>query len=686
MFKKRCNMLICSQCEFENPKANKFCQNCGVSLLYKVCCQCQRDIPIDAETCSACGALNHTVLWAIVSQKLSGEILSQSGLDLVASNVINTLEQLEIENLSDLFTKDREEAELLQLKVNENSTLKRYVVKENTTKQLKVVHHGSDGILFEGKIIDRYPQQKSHLATLQKQQMDLFAELTQEINNSYLSVNQYWNLVGLPTHALPYLILEKYTPTVPQIYDAWQQQDQGVVLLPDRSQWKLLTELWTQQRLPPLQIVWFLDEMAKLWSPLQQISCAQSLLIGDNLRIDEDLTFCLQQLYMDRDRSPTLKNLAQTWQVCFTQSSLNNLDNLNNLLDRVIFGEILEIEQLRSELHNLSFDDDRTETFDNYTGISVNNPQTESEPIEFDNNLEAVEQTFFDENEEIYSSEFEEQATAAIPMELRSITDASYTDIGTKRDHNEDFFEVETVVTKVENNNGSTLNVCGLYIICDGMGGHAAGEVASAMAVENLQQYFKIHWQEELPDRGTIEKGILLANEALYQTNIDNSSSGSGRMGTTLVMALLQDTQLAIAHVGDSRIYRLTRKQGLEQLTLDHEVGQREINRGVEPEIAYGRPDAYQLTQALGPRESDYVRPEIQFMEITEDCLLLLCSDGLSDNKLIEQNWSQYLEPLISSSSNLQEGLFQLIEFANEHNGHDNITAILVRIKLKPNF
>ena len=223
-------------------------------------------------------------------------------------------------------------------------------------------------------------------------------------------------------------------------------------------------------------------------------------------------------------------------------------------------------------------------------------------------------------------------------------------------------------------------------MVCDGMGGHAAGEVASAMAVENLQTYFQTHWRSQLPDSKTIERGILLANEALYQTNINNSRSGSGRMGTTLVMALVQNTQLAIAHVGDSRIYRLSRKQGLEQLTLDHEVGQREINRGVEPEIAYGRPDAYQLTQALGPRENKYVRPEIQFIEITEDCLILLCSDGLSDYEFIEQNWSQYLKPLIKSEADLQSGLFEFVELANQHNGHDNITAVLLRIKLKPNF
>ncbi|MGL4881016.1 MAG: serine/threonine phosphatase, partial [Waterburya sp.] len=118
----------------------------------------------------------------------------------------------------------------------------------------------------------------------------------------------------------------------------------------------------------------------------------------------------------------------------------------------------------------------------------------------------------------------------------------------------------------------------------------------------------------------------------------------------------------------------------------DHEVGQREINRGVEPDIAYGRPDAYQLTQALGPRESNYVRPDIQFLEVTEDCLLLLCSDGLSDNDLLENHWEEYLEPLISSGSDLQAGLFKLINLANEYNGHDNITAILVKIKLMADF
>ena len=206
------------------------------------------------------------------------------------------------------------------------------------------------------------------------------------------------------------------------------------------------------------------------------------------------------------------------------------------------------------------------------------------------------------------------------------------------------------------------------------------------MAVETLQSYFYTYWQDTLPNQDLIKEGILLANRTIYQTNINNECSGNSMMGTTLVMALLQDRNLAIAHVGDSRIYRVTRSRGLEQLTEDHEVGQREINRGIEPEIAYGRPDAYQLTQALGPRDNKYIRPSVEFFDIQEDCLLLLCSDGLSDNSLLEKHWEIYLKPLISSSADLQSGLFKLIDFADRYNGHDNITGILLRIKLQPNF
>lgn len=690
-------MFICPQCEFKNPLGNKFCQNCGVSLIYKVCYQCQRQIPLEVEICSGCGAANYKELWAIISQAKTEERTKSQSKSFKShsqsdrSSSIGERQHLEIESLADLFVDSQHPTnKTLLIQADKEPIFHRYKFEQFVSKrQLETKDHKTiNRKLLQGRVIDRYPRSSSHLATLQQQQIEVFAELNHSLNDSYLAVSEYWNLVGLPTHALPYLLLEKYVPTVPKLYDAWVQQDEAVVLLPDRSRWERITQFWSRQNPSPPQIVWFLEKMIELWQPLQQISCASSLAIIDNLRIDEDEAFGVQQLYID-DEPLTLKDLARTWQTCFAESNLSNTESLKKLLDRIISGEIIEVEHLKQELHDFSTVELEIESPDLYPNFfTMNISPSDPEITKSEFTSETSESEFFDELDEsiMYTSEFEDQATVTIPMRVKSITDACCTDIGTQRDHNEDFFGITARIEKTANNTDNFLSVRGLYLVCDGMGGHAAGEVASAMAVENLQTYFQTHWHSVLPDRDTIEAGILATNKALYETNINNSRSGSGRMGTTLVMALLQETQLAIAHVGDSRIYRVSRQEGLEQLTRDHEVGQREINRGVEPEIAYGRPDAYQLTQALGPRNNNFVRPEIQFREITDDCLILLCSDGLSDNQFIEQNWCEHLKPLISASADLHQGLFDFVNLANEHNGHDNITAVLLRIKLKPDL
>ena len=152
------------------------------------------------------------------------------------------------------------------------------------------------------------------------------------------------------------------------------------------------------------------------------------------------------------------------------------------------------------------------------------------------------------------------------------------------------------------------------------MGGHSGGEVASCLAVTTLRDYFAEHWQDDLPDDEVIKAGILQANQAIFDENESEARSGSARMGTTLVIVLVADQQVVAAHVGDSRLYCLNR-QGLTQVTVDHEVGQREINRGVEPAIAYARPDAYQLTQALGPRSNQEVMPSITRLTVSQDTL-----------------------------------------------------------------
>ncbi|WLT38697.1 serine/threonine phosphatase [Synechocystis sp. B12] len=255
---------------------------------------------------------------------------------------------------------------------------------------------------------------------------------------------------------------------------------------------------------------------------------------------------------------------------------------------------------------------------------------------------------------------------------------------GGHRQHNEDFFGITTSVETHRNNHGKTIKAQGVYVVCDGMGGHAAGEVASQMGVKTLLEYFQIVMANRLPDKNTITEGINLANQKIYEVNQSNASSGSGRMGTTLVMMLVKDTTMAIAHVGDSRIYRVTRKNGLEQLTVDHEVGQQAILNGLDPTLAYARPDAYQLTQALGPHSSSYLQPDVAIFEIEEDCLILLCSDGISDNDFVEEHWQELLLPYVSSSQDVDRDLRKLMEAANEYNGHDNLTGVLVRLKVRP--
>lgn len=96
--------------------------------------------------------------------------------------------------------------------------------------------------------------------------------------------------------------------------------------------------------------------------------------------------------------------------------------------------------------------------------------------------------------------------------------------------------------------------------------------------------------------------------------------------------------------------------------------------------------DAYQLTQALGPRDEHSINPDVDFFEINEDTLFILASDGLSDNDLLEIHWQTHLKPLLGSGTNLESGVIDLIDLANQYNGHDNITAILIRAKVRPNL
>ncbi|MCU0544950.1 MAG: serine/threonine phosphatase [Oscillatoriaceae cyanobacterium Prado104] len=466
--------------------------------------------------------------------------------------------------------------------------------------------------------------------------------------------------------AEPYLALRwEYSHNLPVIHDSWSDDQQSVLLLEDCSQWPSLVERWSQPQTSAQQILYWLHEMTELWAALEPWCCRQSLLELDNLRVDPDSSFSLTSLRLQRlypepaDSCLQLVNLGRLWQTIFNLADRTQFGALLGLLQEMYRGDIRTIDELRARL--------------------------ETVPLELQPALPPVSSpTRFQLGTVDESVPEAEVLTLPMPLQVYRLEDAGLTDVGLQRDHNEDFFSIWTQVNKLETSFGRTFQNKGLYILCDGMGGHEGGEIASQLAAETLKEFFQNSWDDRLPPADTIREGVLLANKAIFEINQKDRRSGSARMGTTLVAVLVQDTKVAVAHVGDSRLYRLRKGKTLEKITSDHEVGQREIKRGIDPETAYSRPDAYQLTQALGPRDSNFIKPDLQFLDLCEDTLLVLASDGLTDNDLLETYWQTDLEPLFHPQADLEQGVADLIELGNKRNGHDNITVIVIRAQVGP--
>ena len=486
-----------------------------------------------------------------------------------------------------------------------------------------------------------------------------------------------------------------------------EESDRPALFLEDRSDWKQAIDLWRDGPMPSQHIIFMFHEMLDLWETLESLHCRQSLLELNNLVLDEDQILCLRRLYLEPNPDDiNLKQLGKLWQHLFRQSEITQVGSLMSLLQEMDSEKVTSLEQVRDRLEEIQ----ASESGDGFADCDEEETVgQDTVPLPFDDGLPEIE---LDQTQPIdyqaagfpmvasaasaasavSSTHFEDMPTVVLPMQLFSLDYAGVTDKGMQRDRNEDSFLIHTKLERIEDKTGRTLHAKGLYVLCDGMGGHDGGEQASAIGVQTLKEYFQTHWfdlpesEERLPSTDIIEEGILLANQAIYAVNQSQNRSGNARMGTTLVLVLVQDVHVAIAHVGDSRLYMFSRKQGLTLLTQDHDVAQREIKRGLEPDLAFARPDAYQLTQALGPRNDEFVKPDIYCFELNQDSLLLLSSDGLTDNDLVEEYVGSHIEPLMSSRVNLERGASDLIDLANEHNGHDNITVVLIRAKVRPNL
>ena len=256
-------------------------------------------------------------------------------------------------------------------------------------------------------------------------------------------------------------------------------------------------------------------------------------------------------------------------------------------------------------------------------------------------------------------------------MSLRGKIDiAQLTDTGRVREHNEDAI-------------GSNPDV-GLLVLADGMGGYNAGEVASGIAVQIVTDLAtEAAVREDLSNidshSGLMRQSIILrdavyrSNKLIYQTA--QSQTHCEGMGTTIVACMFYDNKVSIAHVGDSRAYRL-RNGVLEQITLDHSLLQELVDRGFySHEEAQRSTNRNYVTRALGVEPS--VEVEVHEYDVLPDDIYLLCSDGLPD--MVEDDDIHLTISTFNAS--LEVVGQQLIDLANDHGGRDNVSVMLAQVK-----
>jgi len=243
---------------------------------------------------------------------------------------------------------------------------------------------------------------------------------------------------------------------------------------------------------------------------------------------------------------------------------------------------------------------------------------------------------------------------------------AGQTDVGCVRKHNEDNFLID--------------NELGLFVVADGLGGHAAGEVASQIVVERIGQFISqtveqdrtwpLDYDVSLPyDGNRLKAALLLSDQAIVDDIRTHPERES--MGSTVVACLAQENRVTLVHVGDSRAYLLD-SNGIRQITRDHSWVAEQVANGIlTTDEARKHPFRNVITQALGNGgDLDVAFQEMQVKELDR---LLLCSDGLSGMVQDSDIWS-----IVQNASSLQQAALQLIERAKDNGGEDNITVVII--------
>jgi protein phosphatase len=454
----------------------------------------------------------------------------------------------------------------------------------------------------------------------------------------------------LPDRARPYAHLSRYRLHLPQLYGFCSLGRAGnsveIPLLDNvpidinGALLPALSEVWTHGT--ALQQIHWLWQIVNLWQPLVDTGVGYSLLDGKNIRV-QDWRIRLCELLPDAANPAGRSNvigLAGLWQTLVPQAQPAVIEAIEPLMTQMQVGKIAVAD----------------------LALAINDCLLAQ--------------------------------AAALPL---TVTIAGGTDPGHDR-HNEDSYypPIQEMGQPLSKHLG---------IICDGVAGHEGGEVASQMAVQSLQLQMQVLLQnigqetEILTPTQAIEhiQAVLrVVNNFISNQNDEQNRESRRRMATTLVMAMQlpqkihhdhgmgNSHEIYIAHVGDSRAYWITRNS-CQLLTVDDDVAQREVQRGKSmPWQAAGRIDAGSLTQALGMKDSADLQPMVQRLLAIEDGVLLLCSDGLSDRRLVERSWSDYVPLILDGELPLDMAVAEWIEQARIDNGHDNTSLVLMHCNVTP--
>lgn len=444
----------------------------------------------------------------------------------------------------------------------------------------------------------------------------------------------------IPANLAPYLRLSPYGLHIPQIYGRVTPTDgrhrSEIWLLEDAAIAETeatgtpghllpeLTHVW--QDAPAMRQLNWLWQLANLWQPLSSEGVASSLLYPILIRVEGSVVRLLQ-LQPDSNPAPTLQQLGQLWSQQLAGTSPTIGEFFQQLCNQLIDGQIRTSEQLVEVL---------------------------------DRGLKKCGRS-----------------------QSHTYQVVTRTDSGPSRPHNEDAcYPPSGQLLRLQSGTDA------LAIVCDGIGGHEGGEVASALAINTLRD--RVEQLPVAPDNWNpvaitleLERAACDANDIISQQNDHENRSERQRMGTTLVMARSYAHEMYITHVGDSRVYWITRSN-CHQVTQDDDLASREVRLGYALyRGAVQQPTSGSLVQALGMSSSTSLHPTVQRFVLDEDCVFLLCSDGLSDNDRVEQYWKTEILPILEGRVDLPTAGARLIQIANTQNGHDNATVALLHCQVK---